>query len=264
MKPRNLRRQYFLWLMVSVLSACGANIQDDNYTSNSKAAENYLRLGIEYMRLGKNDIALGKLEKALKLDNNYADAHNTIAIFYDKLLGETYKARQHYQKAVELKPKDSDIHNNYGQFLCKHDQRKQAHKHFLQALKNRLYKYPEIPYTNAGLCALRYQDFTQAETYFRKALQKNSKFPRALYKMAELSYKHKLYEQARDYLQRYLEVAKHTPKTLWLRIRLERKFNNRDAEASYAMLLLRNFPDSEETQLLNQSKNPQYPQGISH
>jgi type IV pilus assembly protein PilF len=264
MKREKLRNLCLLWLIV--LSACGTNIQDDDYTLNkaakiylqdddytpNKAAKIYLQLGVEYMRRGQHDLALKKLEKSLRLDKNYADAHNAIAVLYERL-DINDKARQHYQKAVRLKPKGSDIHNNYGQFLCKHGQWEKADKHFRKALENPLYKTPETPYTNAGLCALRYGNPRQAETYFRQALQKNPKFPRALYHMADLTYKQKRYGQARNYLQRYDKIAKPTPKTLWLGIRIERTLNNREAEANYALLLLRHFPDSEETQLLNQS-----------
>jgi len=85
---------------------------------------------------------------------------------------------------------------------------------------------------NSGLCALRAHNSTQAETYFRQALQKNPKFPRALFRMAELSYEQKYYTQAYEYLQRYIEIAKHTPQTLWLGIRIERALNNRSTAAS--------------------------------
>ncbi|OQY52542.1 MAG: type IV pilus biogenesis/stability protein PilW [Candidatus Parabeggiatoa sp. nov. 2] len=255
MKRENLGRLCcLLWLVVNLLAACGGQkIQDNNYTPDNEAAKINLQLGVEYMRRGQNDIALNKLQKALILDNYYADAHNAIAVLYEHL-GVDDEARRHYQTAVTLKPKGSDIHNNYGQFLCKHGQPEAAFQHFLKALEDPVYRFPETPYTNAGLCALRHKDSIKAETYFRQALQKNPKFPIALYHMAQLSYEQRGYNQARDYLQRYLKVAEHTPKTLWLGVRIARALNDRDAEASYALLLRRKFPDALETQKLYQSE----------
>jgi type IV pilus assembly protein PilF len=238
--------------MLYLLSACVSNVQDDNYVPD-KDALNYLKLGIEYMRLGRTDIALNKLQKALKSDPGYAETYNTLAVLYERL-GMVDDAKQHYETALTLKPTGSDIHNNYGQFLCKQNQWKEAETHFNKALENQVYQTPEIPYTNAALCALKNQQNTVAESYLRKALEQNSKFPIALYQMGQLSYEQERYQQARDYLQRYLEVAEHTPQSLWLGIRIERIFNNRDTEASYALLLRRKFPDSQETQLLNQSE----------
>ncbi|KHD05854.2 hypothetical protein PN36_17885 [Candidatus Thiomargarita nelsonii] len=244
---------------MSVLSACGPkNIQDDNSTPNQKLAKTYAEMGKEHMQYGRYNIALKKLEKALRLDKNNAYAHLYIAILYYKHLESSDdKARQHFEKAVAINPNDSFILENYGQFLCEHDQWRKANKRFQQALENpNSYQYLEIPYGNAGLCALRHNKYHQAETYFRKALQKNNNFPRALHRMAELTYKQRHYQQARHYLQRYEKIAKHSPKTLWLGVRIERTFKNREAEIDYALSLLRHFPDSEETQLLNQSKKP--------
>ena len=247
---------WFGWfgLIVILSSACSSNVQDDNYVPNDKAADINLQLGVEYMRRGRNDIALNKLQKALILDNNYAEAHNAIAVLYQRLKLNK-EAKQHYQTALLIKPKGSDIHNNFGQFLCEQGQWREAEKHFLKALENPVYQTPEIPYTNAALCALQHKHLNQAETYLHKALQKNSRFPRTLYQMSQLNYEQKRYQQARNYLQRYLKIAKHTPQTLWLGIQIERVFKNRDAEASYAFLLQSQFPDAEETQLLKQS-NP--------
>lgn len=248
----NLAKLCLLSLIIAIVSACSSNIQNDD-SKNAKAAEIYTNLGIEYMRRGRYDIALQKFKKALKLNQYSADAHNAIAVLYQALKVDD-KARRHYQIAIELKPKDSDTLNNYGQFLCQEGNWKGAEKYFLKALENPVYQKPEIPYTNAGLCALKHNHLYQAESYFRKALQKNPNFPRALSEMAELSYKQRHYQQARNYLQRHDEFANHTSRSLWLRIRVERKLGNKDAEASYVLLLRHNFPDSKETQLLNRLK----------
>ena len=256
MKQKSLYQLCLFWFIVSMISACGQHIKEDKHVFESnpdtvdKVANNYLRLGLEYMRLQKNDVALGHLKKALELDYNYADAHSVIAILYERV-GVDDKAQQHYQTAINIKPNSSYIHNNYGQFLCNRNQWQEADAHFLKALKNPVYRTPEIPYTNAGMCALRSKNINKAEKYLRTALQKNPKFSLALYQMANLSYKQKHYMQARAYLQRYIQLSKHTPQTLWLGIRIERILNNRNTEAEYILLLRKNFPDASEVQLLN-------------
>lgn len=239
------------WLGLLLLSACSQNIEKNHYPPDGEeAAEINLQLGVEYMRRGRNDIALSRLTKALKLDDNYADAHNAIAVLYERL-GLNADAQRHYQRAIALKPNNSDIHNNYGQFLCKQQQWEKANQAFLKALENPVYQTPEIPYTNAGLCALHHHNINQAETYFRQALQSNPKFARALYQMAQLHYEQQHYRQARDYLTRYESVAPDAPETLWLGIRLARKLNKPKVEANYIHRLRQNFPDAVQNQLLN-------------
>jgi len=252
-----LKKIGILWLIIPLFNGCGQNIQPDDYASNyvpnNEAAQINFQLGREYMQRGRNDIALNKLQKALTLDKNHAYAHHDIAFLYDRL-GVNQKARHHYQTAVALRPQDSDIQNNYGQFLCKQGQWTEAEKHFLKALENPVYSTPENPYTNAGLCALQHNKPTEAETYFRHALQKKPNFPVALYQMAQLNFKQRHYQIAYDYLQRYEKVAKPTPKSLLLSVHLARALSNREAEINYALSLRRNFPDAVETQQLNQSQ----------
>jgi type IV pilus assembly protein PilF len=240
--------------LVLLISACGRNIDENHHPfDEEEAAEINLQLGVEYMRRGRNDIALNRLTKALKLNDNYADAHNAIAVLYERL-GLNADAQRHYQRAIALKPNNSDIHNNYGQFLCKQQQWEEANQAFLTALENPVYQTPEIPYTNAGLCALNHHNLNQAETYFRQALQSNPKFAQALYQMAQLNYEQKHYHQARDYLTRYESVAPDAPETLWLGIRLARELNKPEVEVNYAHRLRQKFPDAVQTQLLNRSE----------
>ncbi|ALG67678.1 type IV pilus biogenesis/stability protein PilW [Beggiatoa leptomitoformis] len=244
-----------------LLNACSnqvtttENAIGEKYKSNEKA-EIYLQLGVQYMQRGQRgdyDIALDRLKKALSIDPDYPDAHNAIAVLYERI-GQTEYAKIHYEKAVALNPQDSDAQNNYGQFLCKQDRWAEADAAFMKALENPVYRTPEIPYINAALCASRSRNYDKAETYLRKTIEINKKFPLALYHLASLYYETKQYTNAREYLKRYLAIAKHTPQTLWLGIQIERALQDKNAEASYAMQLRSQFPDSEQTQLLNQSE----------
>jgi type IV pilus assembly protein PilF len=253
MNQNSLHRLFIiaLLLLTTLLNASCTSLLKPCPLEDKKKANINVQLGVEYMRRERYDIALERLKKALGQCSNHVEANHAMAVLYERL-GEDDKAKPHYQKALVFNPQNSDVHNNYGQFLCRQKQWEEADKHFLEALKNPIYRTPEIPYSNAGLCALHNKNFAKAETYLRKALQTNPKFPRALYQMAQLNYKQKNYRQARNYLERYTEIANHTPKTLWLGIRIERIFHNQDAVASYALLLRRKFPDSEETRLLNE------------
>jgi type IV pilus assembly protein PilF len=221
-------------------------------TSN-KLADVQTRLGIGYMGQGKLDLAYDRLSKALLLDPDYSTAHNAMALLHERLQN-TPKAEEHYRKAVELNPMDSAAQTNYGSFLCRTGRPEEGEQRFLQALKNSLYDRPELAYANAGLCAKSAGSLTKAESYFRSALERNAKIPSALISMSELSLEAGRHLPARAYLQRYLEVSEHSPRTLWLGIRIERELGDRRTEQEYAMRLKTRFPDSRETQLLLESE----------
>jgi type IV pilus assembly protein PilF len=234
-------------LLILALTACAPT--NVNEVQTEKPAKVNVELGKAYMRQNNYNEAMIKLNRALKEDPNYAPAHSAIAVLYDRL-EEVDKADEHYRKALELDPKNSLIHNNYGAFLCKRDHLQEADAQFQLALKDPLYPTPEYAYTNAGLCALRIPDLEKAETYFRAALQRQPKFPVALFQMAKLNFDAKNYLPARAYIQRYLEAGPETPSVLWMAVQVERELGDRNASASYAMRLKGQFPESEETRLL--------------
>ncbi len=214
-----------------------------------KAAEINTQLGSGYLAQGDLDLAKLKFEKALKQNPQLSAAHSGYALLMSRL-GETGKAQKHFKKALQLDPNDSGMLNNYGIFLCGQNKFKEAEKQFMAALRDPLYKTPEYAYTNAGRCSLKNKDMAQAEAYFGKALQGNSRFPDALYEMADLQYTQRKYSQANGYLQKFERYGAHTPASLWLAVRVARALGQRDAEASYSMLLKNKFPDSEEAAFL--------------
>lgn len=235
--------------LVLALGGCNqSNIRPEDQHKASSAVAN-MELGIEYMREGKKAIALELLQKALEQDPGLAEAHNAIAVLYESL-GETDKADDHFRRAISLDPKNSQAHNNYGGFLCRNQRWDDAEENFLKAASNPLYETPEVAYTNAGICANTAKDTAKAEQFWRKALELNPKFPAALLQMARLTVNQKDFMRARAYLQRLHEVARPNAESLWLGIQTERALGDKNAEASYTLLLKNGFPNSPQTKQL--------------
>jgi len=237
-------------LMFTVLVGCGANggtrpVQ--NVASDPKAADLNMRLGINYMQRGNYAIALEKLEKALTQNPNLPSAHNTIASLYQHL-NEMEKAEYHFKQAIRLQPDYSAAHNNYGVFLCQQKEYVEAGEHFLEAVKNPLYESPAKAYENAGLCVNRIPDQTLAEEYFRKALQIDPQSSKSLLQMAKLKLLNIEYIDAKSYIERYKKVADWSPQALYTAIQIEEHLDDKNALASYKMLLKGKFPDSDEAQ----------------
>lgn len=211
-----------------------------------------VKLGVGYMQKGSYEYALAKFRRALEIDSSYPDAHYAIALLYDKL-GRPKSAKQHFEEAISLNPSYSDAYNAYGAFLCRKQEYDAADEQFRKALKNPLYRTPHLVQINAGICSVNAKQYKRAEGYFRKVLQVNSKHPVALYQMAKLNYERGNNLQARAYIQRFTSVTSPSPQGLWLGIKIERKMGDKDAVASYALSLRKQFPDSEEAHLLRES-----------
>ena len=210
-----------------------------------------LNLGVEYMRAGEYRLAMEKLQRARAVKPDYYPVYNALGLLYQKL-GLPEDAEENFLYALKLKPDNSSTLNNYGQFLCAQDRFEEAETHFLAAAENPLYQTPELPYTNIGTCAYKNNLSDKASDYFQKALSLNPVIPVALIHLSEINYDAGEYNAARNYLERYLVSSRHTPKSLWLGIRIERELGDKDMESSYSMLLRNQYPESEEAKKLQE------------
>ncbi len=68
--------------------------------------------------------------------------------------------------------------------------------------------------------------------------------------MAQLNFNRGNYLSARAYIQRHMEVSQHSASAMWLGVRIERALGDNTAAASYAKVLVTDFPNSKETELL--------------
>ncbi|HEY0905741.1 MAG TPA: tetratricopeptide repeat protein, partial [Methylophilus sp.] len=126
----------------------GSQVQGD-----VESARVHTELGAEYFRLQRYEVALEEFNTAIEKSPSYALAHNGLGLVYS-VLGDAGKAETAFVRAIQLEPGNSESHNNYGRFLC--DQRRfdASIKEFMLAVKNPLYKTPQVAYYNAGVCAL--------------------------------------------------------------------------------------------------------------
>ncbi|MEH6456206.1 MAG: type IV pilus biogenesis/stability protein PilW [Cocleimonas sp.] len=217
---------------------------------SEKAANVNADLGIRYLQGGRLQLANEKLLKALKQSPNSPSANHYYAILQQRL-GNTAKAGQFFRKAVNLKPKDPEIRNNYGSFLCDNGQPQAAIQQFTSAINDPLYATPEFAYTNAGICLRKTGNHTKAEEYFRNALKKKSSFPSALLEMAGLYSDRKSYPRAQAFMSRYESVGQSSPKALELCTIINQQMSDIAKSESCKSALLRLFPDSPEAQRAN-------------
>jgi type IV pilus assembly protein PilF len=212
-------------------------------------AEANIALAIEYMRRGRHEDALAKLEKARDAEPGYSVTYSMLGLLYQQL-GEFKLAEANFQKSIRLDKTNPEHQNNYAQFLCHTGRFGKAEEIFLEAAKNPLYQTPDVAYANAGACAWADKDPARAREHFEQSLSLNASLPAALISMCDIEYGEGDYAAADWYLQRYLQNAEHTPRSLWLGVRIKSRTRDLDAQASYALLLRRKFPDSEEAGIL--------------
>lgn len=240
-----------LFTVIVLLSGCASNQADDSYKEKNqrKAAESNTSLGLEYMNRGQYEVSLGKLKKAIKEDPDYAPAHTVLAILYDRI-GEQALAGKHYYLAYEADPKDGDVNNNYGVYLCQNGQQEKANEHFLMALDDPFYSSPMVALTNAGSCYLNSGNLAEADRYLRRALRLEPEFPDALMMMARLNFEQDNYLIARAFIQRYEAVSIHEAASLLLAYKIEIASHDDKAANNYRLMLETSFPESEQAKVV--------------
>ena len=227
----------------------------DNKTPASREAraKAHVDLGMGYLELGRYDIALNEANVALEDSSSYAPAYYLRAIVH-MVVNEPHKARENFERAISLDPKESDFTNAYGWFLCTQGNERKGLEMLEKAARDPFYRFQTRAYNNAGLCYIRIKNDTAAEAQFRRSLELEPTNRQALFMLADIAYRRGQYPDARDYLIRLQRNNEPGPDTAWLGLRTERALGNRNAEASYAEQLRTRFPDSAETTLLREGK----------
>jgi type IV pilus assembly protein PilF len=242
-----------LVLLVLMSVGCASQESQEKYNENLKArARSHTDLGAVYFQQKQYEIALEEFNTAIKINPNYALAYNGLGLV-NADLGKSKEADGYFKKAIELEPDNSESRNNYGTFLCGKSRYDESIVQFMAAIKNPLYATPAVAYTNAGICSIGKNDFTNAEGYFQKALQLDPLSGNAAFHLASSQFNRKDYIGAKKTLQNVL-IAQPGPELLWLAIRVARALDDKDEEASYALQLRRLFPGSEQAKLLQNGK----------
>ncbi len=250
-------RQIALLIWIVALAGCATRSsgsgsgQDRPVNASAKVHTELAGLYYERAQLG---IALAELELALQADHNYAPAYGVRGLVHMSLR-EDKEAEEDFRHSLSLDNNDSDIHNNFGWFLCQRDRIKESIPQFMAAVKNPLYTTPGLAYLNAGLCSKKGGNNKDAEEFMQRALLVQPGMPQALHGLAELNFASGDYFAAKKYFRELMERSDGlTAEQLLLAVNIERKTGDRNSEASFMLQLRKRYPDSRETQSLTRGE----------
>ncbi len=233
-------------LMV-VLAGCastpqtGSNEQDEE----DPRVKTLVELGTGYLRQGDYIRAKDSLSRALAFDSRSALAHNGMALVF-QLQKEYEVAEDHFKAALRSNPDSTQVRNNYGAFLFELERFEDAIEQLAIASEDRFYLSRSTVFENLGLSYQRVGDMPAAEEAFDRAVALNPDQPRALLELASLFYSRQDYVQSRQMYLRFERVSQQSPRSLLLCIRLARVFEQKDEEASCALVLRNIYPASRE------------------
>ncbi len=218
--------------------------------TKEKQTNIHLQLGVRYLNLNKLDAARDNLLQAVNLDNQDVQAHNALAFLYEKL-NQTEDARNHYQIAFKLNNNDLSVQNNYGRFLCEHNDYEQGIGLLNSASENPLNDHAWLALTNSGRCEILSGRVNNAVPYLKQALILNPNYAPALLEMQKISYEQHDFQAAQNYFQRYTQLTEANAESLLIASYTEEALNNSSVAKHYRTELLEKFPLSPQAKQMN-------------
>lgn len=221
-----------------------------------KVLESNVKLGMAYLQQKQRDSALRAFNRALEVDSKSAEANMGLAIIH-QLNGELDLAEKSFKKAERGRVifSEANIAYTYGRFLMEGERYKEALSKFETAGKDIAFARRADAIYSMGVCADKLSDNKKAIASFEHALNLNTRHAPAALELAHQRFEARQYEQAKTYLDIYSRNARQSARSLWLGIRIERIFGNKDKEASYALALKNLHPYSREYLMYKELKN---------
>lgn len=238
----------------TVLFACVSSTtgKPPREANTADAASINFQLATEYFQNGNYELARDRLLLSTKLDPKRPVVWSTLATTYEQL-GNARLAEEAHNKALRAGSNNFYVQNSYAVFLCRQQRYDDAEKQFERSIGGATNDNPEQMMTNAGVCMMQKPDYDKAESFFRRALERQSNYPEALLQMAILKFEIEDYLHARAFLQRYNQYYPEGAGTLYLCVLIEEEMGDDRARRDCADKLLKNYPNSEESRRILES-----------
>lgn len=232
-------------ILLTMLSGCIQTGPKPRTLNKAKALESYITLGMAYLRQGSRDFARRNFEKALEIDSGSHEAHNGMGLFFQQT-GEVELAEKSFKRALKEKSNYTPARVDYGVFLYTQGRYQEAYDRFERASQDLAYDDRALTLAYVGQAALKLGNTQRAKSAFEHSLNVDDTLPLPMIELAQISFDEENYAAAKQYIDLFAQYSKSSPKSLWLGIRIERIFGNKDKEASYALALKNLHPYSKE------------------
>ena len=237
-------------VLVSFLAGCVSSGDSSPMAGDkgrNEARQAYVQLGLGYLQQGMTEQAKVPLRKALELDKTDPDTNAALALVFQAEM-EFALAEEAFRTALNGRPADARILNNYGSFLFERQRYQEASVQFQKAAADNLYPERSRIYENLGITSLELGQPEAGRQQLEKALRLNPRQPRALLEMAEMAYQDKQYVTARDFYDRFSLLSGQNARSLLLGVRLATVHEEHDTAARFGQQLERLYPGTPEYQ----------------
>lgn len=228
-----------------VLLGCVATKPDGQAVDKNKSLGLHIQMAKGYVAKGNREAARFHLQKAFSIQEDSAEATGEMAQLY-LLEGEPVRAEEQFKLALKRDKNLTDVHNNYGVFLFGQKRYQEAYVEFEKAAADLAFSGRAQALTNVGRVALKLGNTVRAQAAFEHAVILDKTSPDAFIELADINFQKPDYAEAKKNLDIYTVIGQQSARSLYLALRLENIFGNKDRETSLANQLKNKFPYSSE------------------
>jgi len=215
-------------------------------TEAARRASLRLELAAAYFGRGQMTTALDEIKKSIAANPNVAAAFSLRGLIYGNL-GDHQLAEESFRRAMQIDPKDADVMQNFGWYLCQRERYAEADALFTRALAVPQYQDTSRTLMTQGVCQARAGKTDDAERALSRAYALDPGNPAIAVNLSEVLYRKGDMERARFYIRRVnAESSLVSAQTLWLAARIEHKIGNVQGAAGFGEQLRNRFPQSPE------------------
>lgn len=228
-------------------------------SSAERAVRDYIQLAIGYYEAGDMAGAKRHINNALAINNRSSEAYNVQALILQRE-GEPRLALENFERSLSLNSANSRTRNNFAAFLFEQQRYEDAYRQLEIVANDTAYEARALAFENLGFAAQRTDRADRAAAAFERALQLNQNLYRSSLELAQMRFDAGLFAESLRYYNQFVVTGNfynmpQTPRSLWLGIELERRFDNRAGAAIYGQLLESLYRDSPEYQRYVSSAN---------
>ena len=220
--------------LITSLLGCVSSTETKNIVADPEEAfTRHIKLARQYIGSKNRDLARLHLEKAAAFSSKTrrSKLHSGYGLLY-QMEQETELAEKHFRQAIASDKKDSMARYNFAAFLYNQRRFKEARQQMKLVSADLGYeRRPQALYI-LGLAQRQTGQQAEALRSFEKATQLLPAFALPYIEAAEIYFARQQLPVAKRALQQYSLLAQPTAKSLWLAVRIEDSFGNRDAAAS--------------------------------
>jgi tetratricopeptide (TPR) repeat protein len=168
-----------VFFLVLYLGSCSSVTQED-----VKKANYHYQMGISYLHDNNIQPAFVELQKAMELNPRDKDIHEAIGIIYLTNLEDYARAVTHFKKALDIDENFSEAANNLGSAYKSMGKFDKAIESYKMAIANPQYKNAAMALYNLGMVYYRLSKFDDAMNAYKDALKRYSDFYMPFYGLA--------------------------------------------------------------------------------